>query len=242
MKYQTREFFSDLQRKICRAIEDVDGEAWILVDKWERKVAGEWQTYVMREGAVFENARVSFCAVDCLLPVVTAMKIELGEGRAFFETGVSLALHPRNPYAPTVHANLRYLERGQTGWFSGGAYLSPHYPIRIDAGHFHNTLKEACDKHSHRHYPFFKKWCDEYSLIKQGSDTPGGGGIFFDYLQGDMESLFPFVKDLGEAFLPAYLPIVQRRSCHNYGEREREFQLASREQRFDFNLAYGHWL
>jgi coproporphyrinogen III oxidase len=238
MRSQTQEFFLYLQDEICRALEEVDGKARFREDKWQREGGGGGRTRVMEEGAVFEKAGVNFSAVEGLMSEEFAKKIELGEGREFFATGVSLVLHPRNPYAPTVHANFRYLEKGDARWFGGGADLTPYYPFREDARHFHAKLKEACDKHDPGYYPRFKKWCDEYFFLKHRNETRGVGGIFFDYLQGDMESLFAFIKDAGEAFLPAYLPIVELRRHHDYGEREREFQLIRRGRYVEFNLVY----
>ncbi|HEV2664068.1 MAG TPA: oxygen-dependent coproporphyrinogen oxidase, partial [Blastocatellia bacterium] len=238
MRSQTREFFSYLQDKICRAIEELDGGGRFREDNWLREGGGGGRTRVMEEGAVFEKAGVNFSAVEGVLPEEFAKKIELGEGREFFATGVSLVLHPRNPYAPTVHANFRYLEKGDARWFGGGSDLTPYYPFPEDARHFHRALKEACDRHDPDYYPRFKKWCDEYFFIKHRNETRGVGGIFFDYLQGDIGRLFAFVKDAGEAFLPAYLPIAQLRRHHNYGEREREFQLIRRGRYVEFNLVY----
>jgi coproporphyrinogen III oxidase len=238
MRSQTQEFFAYLQDKICRAVEEVDGEARFREDNWLREGGGGGRTRVLEEGAVFEKAGVNFSAVEGVLPEEFAKKIELGEGGEFFATGVSLVLHPRNPYAPTVHANFRYLEKGDARWFGGGSDLTPYYPFREDARHFHRALKEACDKHDPDYYPRFKKWCDEYFFIKHRNETRGVGGIFFDYLQGDMERLFAFVKDAGEAFLQAYLPIVELRRHHRYGDREREFQLIRRGRYVEFNLVY----
>jgi coproporphyrinogen III oxidase len=238
MRSQTQEFFTYLQDKICRGLEEADGGARFQEDKWQREGGGGGRTRVMEEGAVFEKAGVNFSAVEGLLPDEFAQKIALGEGREFFATGVSLVLHPRNPYTPTVHANFRYLEKGSARWFGGGIDLTPYYPFREDARHFHHTLKEACDKHDPGYYPRFKKWCDEYFFLKHRNETRGVGGIFFDYLQGDMENLFAFVKGAGEAFLPAYLPIIELRRHHEYGEREREFQLIRRGRYVEFNLVY----
>jgi coproporphyrinogen III oxidase len=238
MRSQTQEFFSYLQDKICAALEEADGAARFREDNWRREGGGGGRTRVIEEGAVFEKAGVNFSAVEGVLPEEFARKIELGEGRKFFATGVSLVLHPRNPYVPTVHANFRYLEKGDARWFGGGGDLTPYYPFREDVIHFHRTLKAACDKHDPDYYPRFKKWCDEYFFIKHRGETRGVGGIFFDYLQGDMDRLFAFVKDTGEAFLPAYLPILERRRDHDYGEREREFQLIRRGRYAEFNLVY----
>jgi coproporphyrinogen III oxidase len=238
MKTQTQEFFFSLQDKICAALEAADGAARFREDSWLREGGGGGRTRVMEEGAIFEKAGVNFSAVEGSLPEEFADKIKLGRGRSFFATGVSLVLHPRNPYVPTVHANFRYLEKGDAGWFGGGSDLTPYYPFREDVVHFHRTLKEACDKHDPDYYPRFKKWCDEYFLIKHRDETRGVGGIFFDYLQGDMNELFAFVKEAGEAFLPAYLPILERRRDREFGEQEREFQLIRRGRYAEFNLVY----
>jgi coproporphyrinogen III oxidase len=242
IKKRAQEFFSGLQDKICRAIEEVDGRRRFREDHWQREGGGGGRTRVMEEGAVFEKAGVNFSAVEGVLPQEFAAKIGEGirdaEGSEFFATGISLVLHPRNPYVPTVHANFRYLEKGNASWFGGGSDLTPYYPFREDIVHFHRTIKDACDKHDPAYYPRFKKWCDEYFLIKHRNETRGIGGIFFDYLEGDLEKLFAFVSDAGEAFLPAYLPIVEKRCNCTYGDREREFQLIRRGRYAEFNLVY----
>jgi coproporphyrinogen III oxidase len=238
MRQRTKEFFSDLQDVICCAIEDADGKAHFREDKWQREGGGGGRTRVIEEGEVFEKGGVNFSAVEGTLPPEFAKKIELGDGLQFFATGISLVLHPRNPYVPTVHANFRFLEKGSASWFGGGTDLTPYYPFREDVVHFHQTLKDACDRHDREHYPRFKKWCDEYFFIKHRSETRGVGGIFFDYLQGNLEELFAFVRDAGESFLPAYLPIVEKRRNHPFGEREREFQLIRRGRYVEFNLVY----
>jgi coproporphyrinogen III oxidase len=238
MRSLAKEFFTYLQDKICRALEQADGKARFREDHWQRQGGGGGRTRIMEEGGVFEKAGVNFSAVEGVLPEEFARKIELGEGREFFATGVSLVLHPHNPYMPTVHANFRYLEKGNARWFGGGSDLTPYYPFREDVIHFHRTLKEACDKHDADYYPRFKKWCDEYFFIKHRGETRGVGGIFFDYLQGDLDRLFAFVRDAGEAFLPAYLPILERRRNQGYGQREREFQLIRRGRYAEFNLVY----
>lgn len=239
---QAQEFFSSLQDKICRGLEEADGQAQFREDIWQREGGGGGRTRVLEEGALFEKAGVNFSAVAGLLPAAFAAKIGEGianaEGLDFFAAGVSLVLHPRNPYVPTVHANFRYLEKGEASWFGGGTDLTPYYPFREDVTHFHQTLKAACDRHDADYYLRFKKWCDEYFFIKHRNETRGVGGIFFDYLTGDLEHLFAFVKDAGEAFLPAYLPIVARRRGQAYGERERDFQLIRRGRYAEFNLVY----
>lgn len=242
MRAQAQDCFSQLQDKICRALEEADGQTQFREDYWQREGGGGGRTRILEEGAVFEKAGVNFSAVAGVLPASFAAKIGEGvanaEGHEFFATGVSLVLHPHNPYVPTVHANFRYLEKGQASWFGGGMDLTPYYPFREDVIHFHQTLKEACDRHDAAYYPRFKKWCDEYFFIKHRNETRGVGGIFFDYLTGDLDQLFAFIKDAGEAFLPAYLPIVARRRAQAYGDGEREFQLIRRGRYAEFNLVY----
>jgi coproporphyrinogen III oxidase len=161
-----------------------------------------------------------------------------GEGRAFRASGISLVIHPRSPMVPTVHANFRCLTKGAAVWFGGGADLTPYYPYREDAVHFHATLRAACDRHDPGYYPKFKKWCDEYFFLPHRGETRGVGGLFFDYLGGDLEGTFAFVRDVGDSFLPAYLPIAERRREEHWGEREREFQLWRRGRYVEFNLLY----
>ncbi len=242
LKTRVQEFFAQLQDKICRALEEADGGARFREDTWHRAGGGGGRTRVIENGALFEKAGVNFSAVSGELPEGFAEKVGPGEGRDFFATGVSLVLHPHNPYVPTVHANFRFLERGAAGWFGGGADLTPAYPDREDVVHFHRTLKGACDRHDVADYPHFKKWCDEYFSIRHRNEMRGVGGLFFDYLKGDathdIEAVFAFVRDAGEAFLPAYLPIVERQRERSFGEREREFQLIRRGRYVEFNLVY----
>jgi len=210
----------------------------------------------MEGGALFEKAGVNFSEVHGRFDEAFAAKLPVGQGSKFFATGVSLVLHPLNPMVPTVHANFRYLERGLSGWFGGGTDLTPYYPYTEDAIHFHQTLKDACDKFDPWYYPRFKKWCDEYFFIKHRNEARGVGGIFFDYLTGKhadeplgpgderqdadpgIESIFEFVQGVGRSFLPAYLPIAERRRTEPYSDREREFQLIRRGRYVEFNLIY----
>ena len=185
-------------------------------------------------------------------------------GHGFFATGTSMVLHPRNPNVPTVHLNYRYFEAGPVWWFGGGVDLTPHYPFVEDVVHFHRTIKEACDKHHPEYYPTFKRWCDEYFYLKHRQEARGIGGIFFDYQDArgklyvgpdprgtaaiysnqvgpitlNWEDLFAFVQSCGRSFLPAYVPIVERRQDMEYGERQRNFQLYRRGRYVEFNLVY----
>ena len=250
LKDRASHFVSALQDKICAALEAIDGTTF-REDLWQREGGGGGRTRVLEAGGVFEKAGVNWSAVHGDLPEVLARQMaaqlsaKLGKtdtgviaGREFFATGVSLVLHPYNPYVPTVHANFRYFEQGDWQWFGGGADITPYYGFREDVAHFHRTLKEACDQHDASLYPKYKQWCDEYFYIRHRQQMRGAGGIFFDYLAEDLEATFAFVQSAGEAFLPAYLPIVERRKDMPYTERERDFQLIRRGRYAEFNLVY----
>jgi coproporphyrinogen III oxidase len=238
MRERATEFFKQMQDRICAALEEIDGKTRFHEDRWEREGGGGGRTRVLTEGAIFEKAGVNFSAVHGEMPESLAKKIELAGSGEFYATGVSLVLHPHSPMIPTVHANFRYLESGQTAWFGGGTDLTPYYPKQEDVVQFHRTLKQACDRHDPDYYPKFKKWCDDYFTVRHRNEMRGVGGIFFDYQKGDLEKIFAFVRDIAEAFLPSYLPIVERRRSEPYGERERYFQLIRRGRYVEFNLVY----
>jgi coproporphyrinogen III oxidase len=228
---------SKLQQQICAALEELDGRGRFRCDRWERPAGGGGLTAVMAEGAVFEKAGVNTSEVFGEFSAEFAATMP-GDGLSFYATGVSLVLHPKNPYVPTTHANFRFIRRGSAGWFGGGADLTPYYPYLEDVVHFHKVLKEACAAHDPSYYPRFKAWCDEYFYLRHRSETRGVGGLFFDYLSDDLERRHRFWREAGEAFLPAYLPIVRRRMGAPYGERERQFQLYRRGRYAEFNLLY----
>src|SRR5690606_16930299 len=236
LRGEAEAWFRDLQDRICAALEEVDGRARFREDRWQREGGGGGITRILQDGAVFEKGGVNTSEVfGSLLP---GLREQLaGEGEGFYAAGISLVLHPRNPHVPTVHANFRFMSRGEKAWFGGGADLTPAYPVEEDVLSFHRTLKEACDRHDPSHYPRFKKWCDEYFTIPHRREMRGVGGIFFDDLPAT-EANFAFVRDAGEAFLPAYLPIVARRRDEPYGEEEREWQLIRRGRYVEFNLVY----
>jgi coproporphyrinogen III oxidase len=256
LKVRARDFFAGLQDEICTALESLDGAARFREDLWVRDEGGGGRTRVMEGGALFEKAGVNFSELNGRFDETFAAKIPVGEGPKFFATGISLVLHPSNPFVPTVHANFRYLERGSGSWFGGGTDLTPYYPKIEDVIHFHHTLKEACNEFDPWYYPRFKKWCDEYFFIKHRDEARGVGGIFFDYLTGKhadeplepgdkrpsvdrgIEFVFKFVQGVARAFLPAYLPIAKRRRGETFTEREREFQLIRRGRYVEFNLVY----
>lgn len=260
------QFLQQLQDEICQGLEALDGQAKFQEDSWERPEGGGGRSRVIKDGGVFEQAGVNFSEVwgDHLPPSILAQRPE-AEGHRFYATGTSMVLHPRNPFIPTVHLNYRYFEAGPVWWFGGGADLTPYYPFAEDAAHFHKTLKEACDRKHPEYYPTFKRWCDEYFYLKHRNETRGVGGIFFDYQEGkghlyrgphpngpaatysqnvgdpgdrSWEELFAFSQACGRAFLPSYVPIVQRRRDTPYGEQERNFQLYRRGRYVEFNLVY----
>jgi coproporphyrinogen III oxidase len=231
------EFFRALQDEITRRLEAVDGAARFREDEWQRPGGGGGRTRVLADGAVFERAGVNFSAVEGDLPAAFAASIP-GEGTAFYATGISLVLHPRSPHVPTVHANFRFLARPGNAWFGGGADLTPYYPRLEDVRHFHETLRAACDRHDPGHYPRFKRWADDYFFLAHRGETRGVGGIFFDDLAGDLDRTFAFVKDAGRAFVPAYVPIAERRRDEPFTAAERDFQLWRRGRYVEFNLVY----
>jgi coproporphyrinogen III oxidase len=237
LEAEAQAFFESLQARICAALEAEDGAACFRSDAWSRPGGGGGLSRVLADGAVFEKAGVNTSAVHGQLRPEFANTLP-GDGLSFFATGVSLVLHPKSPRVPTVHANFRCLRRGGARWFGGGADLTPYYPVREDVLHFHRTWKTACDRHDPTFYPRFKKWCDEYFYLPHRQETRGVGGIFFDQLQRDERRDFAFVREVGDAFLDAYLPIVRRRRDDAYGEGERQFQLLRRGRYVEFNLLY----
>jgi coproporphyrinogen III oxidase len=237
LKDEASEYFLALQDRITTAFSDIE-DLEFREDLWEREGGGGGRTRVIEGGRIFEKAGVNYSRVHGVLPEEFASEIPLGTGTDFFAAGISLVAHPRNPMVPIVHLNLRYLEKGDAAWFGGGADLTPIYPYTDDVVHFHRTLKAACDAHQEDYYPRFKKWCDEYFTIRHRGEMRGVGGIFFDYLRAEPREIFDFVRSAGDAFLPAYLPIVERRKQETYGERETRFQSFRRGRYAEFNLVY----
>ena len=231
------EFLRGLQDRICDGLEKLDAGGKFTEDAWRREGGGGGRTRVIEEGGLLEKGGVNFSEVHGELSVEAAKGMP-GEGTKFYATGISLVLHPRSPMIPTVHANFRYLEKGDAWWFGGGADLTPYYLYRDDAQHFHRTWKEACDRFEPDAYAKFKAECDRYFFLPHRGETRGIGGIFFDYQRGDFERLFKFVCDCGDSFVPAYVPIAERRKSETYGNREREWQLYRRGRYVEFNLLY----
>ncbi len=234
-------YVHDLQDRICTALEEIDGKGKFVEDRWERPGGGGGKTRVIADGNVFEKGGVNTSVVYGLLPdkLANAMGIEQVE---FFATGISLVIHPASPRVPTVHANYRYFEQSNgDAWFGGGTDLTPYIADEEDGKHFHATLKAACEPFGEHIYPDFKKQCDEYFSIPHRGECRGIGGLFYDYLRGDaeqMEEWFRFQQASGDAFLPAYLPVVERHKGESYTEREKKFQLLRRGRYVEFNLVY----
>lgn len=240
-----REYLLSLQDSICKEIEDSDGKEKFVEDDWQRSAGGGGRTRVLNNGAVFEQAGVNFSEVngDNLPPSATASRPELA-GRSFQAMGVSLVIHPHNPYVPTSHANVRFFIAEKAGeepiwWFGGGYDLTPYYTFDEDVIHWHQTAKKACDPFGDKVYDEYKKWCDEYFFIKHRNEPRGVGGLFFDDLNApDFEHCFGLLRSVGDSYTAAYLPIVERRKNLSYTEQQRDFQLYRRGRYVEFNLVY----
>jgi len=242
-----RAYLIDLQDRICKELEAADGQAKFIEDNWQREGTGEGggRTRVLTDGGVFEQGGVNFSQVtgDSLPASATASRPELA-GRSFQALGVSLVIHPHNPYIPTSHANVRFFIAEKEGeqpiwWFGGGYDLTPYYGFEEDVIFWHQTAKFACDPFGDDVYPRYKQWCDDYFLLKHRNERRGVGGLFFDDLnEGGFEQCFNFMKSVGDSYAQAYLPIVQRRKKIVFGERERDFQLYRRGRYVEFNLVY----
>jgi coproporphyrinogen III oxidase len=241
---RVREFLTELQELIVERLQQVDGKRFRR-DEWSRAEGGGGVTCVIEEGNVLERGGVNFSLVmgENLPPSATASRPQLA-GRRFEAMGVSLVLHPRNPYAPTVHMNVRFFVAEKPGeapvwWFGGGMDLTPYYGFEEDAVHFHTLCRNALTPFGADYYPRFKKWCDEYFYLRHRGEPRGVGGIFFDdFSEGGFEHAFNLTESVGDHFLPAYVPILERRMNTPYGERERDFQAYRRGRYVEFNLVY----
>jgi coproporphyrinogen III oxidase len=248
-------FFQTLQDQIVAGLQALDGHQF-HEDSWQRPGSGGGRSRVLTYGGVFEKAGVNFSDVFGNLRPEAARGMP-GDGSEFRATGISLVLHPRSPRVPTVHANLRFIKRGNAAWFGGGTDLTPYYVVAEDAIQFHGGLKSICDRHQPTLYPRFKRWCDRYFFLPHRNEPRGVGGIFFDYLgagaeaaageplgppggdwEMDLAMVFAFVRDLGDHLMGAYADIVARRRDDSWGEREREWQLLRRGRYVEFNLVY----
>ena len=240
---QVKEYLESLQGRIVAELEQLDGTATFGRDRWQRPGGGGGLSCVLSDGAVFEKAGVGFSHVfgDQLPPSATKARPDLA-GCGFQAVGVSLVIHPLNPYVPTTHANFRFFTAGDDNpvwWFGGGFDLTPYYPFEEDVIHWHEVAKAACDPFGDDLYARYKKWCDEYFYLKHREETRGVGGLFFDDVnEAGFERSFQFLQSAGDSFIPAYRPIVRKRKDHRYGDRQREFQLYRRGRYVEFNLIY----
>lgn len=240
-----KEYLLNLQNNICLEIESEDGSAKFVEDLWDRPAGGGGRTRVLTEGDVFEQAGIGFSHVfGSEMPAsATAHRPELA-GRHWQAMGVSLVIHPLNPYVPTSHANVRFFIAEKEGenpiwWFGGGFDLTPYYGFEEDAIHWHRVAKTACEPFGEDVYPRYKKWCDDYFFLKHRNEPRGIGGLFFDDLNdGGFERCFNFMQSVGNHYIAAYRPIVNKRKAIHYSERERDFQLYRRGRYVEFNLVY----
>ncbi len=238
-------YLQRLQTTITNELQQIDAKAEFETDTWQRDAGGGGRSMVLRDGAVFEQAGVNFSEVhgDNLPASATAHRPELA-GPHFRAMGVSLVIHPDNPYIPTSHANVRFFVAEKPGeapiwWFGGGFDLTPYYGFEDDCIYWHQIAKQACDPYGAGRYAEYKKWCDEYFYLKHRGEARGIGGLFFDDLnEPDFEQAFAFMRSIGDHYLPAYTPIVERHKNDAYGDREKNFQLYRRGRYVEFNLVY----
>ena len=247
MKEKFQSYIRNLQDTICQKLEQIDGTATFQEDLWDRPEGGGGRTRVIENGAVFEKGGVNISSVHGELP--QALRKQFGVDEAdFFACGLSLVIHPKNPFVPTVHANWRYFEMYDkegnivTQWFGGGQDLTPYYLFDEDAQHFHAVCKKGCDAHHESFYPKFKKACDDYFWNAHRHEARGIGGLFFDYLKAvdgfTMEDRYNFVTTIGDSFLEAYVPIVERRMAIDYTQEHRNWQEVRRGRYVEFNLVH----
>lgn len=239
-----RDYMTGLQNRIVSELERIDGHRF-RSDRWERSEGGGGESRIIEDGDVFERGGVNFSRVrgERLPASASASRPELA-GRAFEAMGVSLVLHPRNPFVPTVHMNVRFLlatreQSEPVWWFGGGMDMTPYYGFEEDARHFHSVCREALEAFGPDQYPRFKRWCDDYFYIRHRSEPRGIGGIFFDDLsEKGFDFCFDLTRSVGDHFVPAYVPVLERRRSNPYGERERDFQAYRRGRYVEFNLVY----
>ncbi|MEH6308399.1 oxygen-dependent coproporphyrinogen oxidase [Olivibacter sp. CPCC 100613] len=235
--------YREIQDTICKGLEEADGSAVFEEELWTREGGGGGRTRIIQDGQVIERGGVNFSAVHGKLPekIKTAFGVQEED---FFATGVSIVIHPKNPWVPIIHMNIRYFELNkQTRWFGGGIDLTPHYIIPADATFFHKQLKEICNQFQMNFYERFKKWADDYFFIKHRQETRGIGGIFFDRLQPDnsmlsYDQLFDFSKALGKNFVPIYAELIKRNQKKSYTLDQKDWQFIRRSRYVEFNLVY----
>jgi coproporphyrinogen III oxidase len=242
---EVKRYLLDLQERICAALEQADGKTRFVEDSWERAEGGGGRSRVISQGGVIEKGGVNFSHVygKALPGSATAHRPELA-GRGFEAMGVSLVIHPHNPYVPTSHANVRFFIAEKEGeapvwWFGGGFDLTPYYGNDDDCRHWHQVAHDACAPFGDDIYPRFKQWCDDYFYLKHRQEPRGIGGLFFDDLNElGFDDSFGLMRAVGDAYVPAIVPIIEKRKDMPYGERQRDFQLHRRGRYVEFNLVY----
>ena len=241
-RIEVAEWMKTLQDEICAGLEKADGKAKFREDEWKRQGGGGGRTRVIENGDVIEKGGVNFSAVHGKFDDKIRKTLNIN-AENFFATGISIVIHPENPFVPIIHMNTRYFEVDEkTNWFGGGIDLTPIYVNKKEADFFHDELKKACDKFDKNYYPEFKKWADEYFFIPHRNETRGVGGIFYDRLTSNsektIESISEFTKEVGKTFLKVYLPLVEKNKDKQFGENEKQFQLLRRGRYVEFNLVY----
>jgi coproporphyrinogen III oxidase len=240
-----KQYLLDLQDQISGTLMQMDEKLTLIEDEWQREGGGGGRTRVMNGGDIFEQGGINFSHVfgDTLPPSATANRPELA-GRSFQAMGDSLVIHPLNPFVPTTHMNIRFFVAEKEGeepiwWFGGGFDLTPYYGFKEDARYWHETAKAACEGFGEDSYTKYKKWCDDYFYLKHRQEPRGIGGLFYDDLNEEgFDECFKFMQSVGDHFLKAYVPIVEKRKHTEFGERERQFQLYRRGRYVEFNLVY----
>ncbi len=241
-KNEVEEWMKTLQVDICAGMEKADGKARFKEDIWQRPGGGGGITRVIENGAVIEKGGVNFSAVHGILNDKIRKTLNI-DATSFFATGISIVIHPLNPFVPIIHMNTRYFEVDEkTNWFGGGIDLTPIYVNKNEAEIFHDKLKQICDKFDLNYYPEFKKWADDYFFLPHRNETRGVGGIFYDRLSASenksIEDIFEFTKEVGKTFLKVYLPLIENNRNREYGEREKQWQSLRRGRYTEFNLVY----
>lgn len=238
-KHDIAAYFQGLQDTICAGIAATDGGASFKEDKWIREEGGGGRSRVLVKGAILEKAGVNFSAVEGPLHPKMVTSLNVTEEVEFFATGVSIVMHPENPWVPIIHMNVRYFELSNGEfWFGGGIDLTPHIIIPEQAKWFHEQLKAVCDRFDLAFYPKYKTWADDYFYSPHREETRGIGGIFFDYIKGDKETVFEFVKAIGESFEPIYSHLMRLNASRSYTQAEKEFQYIRRGRYVEFNLVH----
>ncbi|MDJ0956610.1 MAG: oxygen-dependent coproporphyrinogen oxidase [Arenicellales bacterium] len=240
-----RNYLLGLQAEVCANLETIEDGQRFTQETWTYPQGGGGITRILANGAALEQGGVNFSHIKGpqLPAAATARRPELS-GQSFEALGVSLVMHPQNPYVPTSHMNVRFFVAGkqdsaQTWWFGGGYDLTPYYPFKEDVVHWHRVAFDACKRFGDGVYPRFKKWCDEYFYLKHRKETRGVGGLFFDDLNDwDFDTCFEFLRSVGDSYIDAYLPILRKRKGLSYGEKERDWQLYRRGRYVEFNLVY----